>query len=59
MRMIDTVIKPMHPEGYKFVAAFAVVTALLFWIWDPLGWLGLGLTVWCYYFIRDPKRSVP
>jgi phosphatidylserine decarboxylase len=57
--MIDTVIKPMHPEGYKFVAAFAVVTALLFWIWDPLGWLGLGLTVWCYYFFRDPKRSVP
>ena len=59
MRMIDTVIKPMHPEGYKFVAAFAVVTALLFWIWDPLGWIGLGLTIWCYYFFRDPKRSVP
>ncbi len=59
MRMIDTVIKPMHPEGYKFVAAFAVATALLCWIWDPLGWLGLGLTVWCYYFFRDPKRLVP
>jgi len=59
MRMIDTVIKPMHPEGYKFVAAFAVVTALLFWIWDPLVWIGLGLTIWCYYFFRDPKRSVP
>jgi phosphatidylserine decarboxylase len=24
-----------------------------------LGWLGLGLTIWCYYFFRDPKRSVP
>lgn len=59
MRMIDTVIKPMHPEGYKFVAAFAAVTLILFWIWDPLGWLGLGLTVWCYYFFRDPKRLVP
>ena len=59
MRMIDTVIKPMHPEGYKFVAAFAVTTLILFWIWDPLGWLGLGLTIWCYYFFRDPKRSVP
>jgi phosphatidylserine decarboxylase len=57
--MIDTVIKPMHPEGYKFVAAFAVVTLVLFWLWEPLGWLGLGLTVWCYYFFRDPKRSVP
>ena len=59
MRMIDTVIKPMHPEGYKFVAIFAAVTLVLFWIWDPLGWLGLGLTIWCYYFFRDPKRAVP
>ncbi len=59
MRMIDTVIKPMHPEGWKFVPVFAAVTLVLFWIWDPLGWLGLGLTIWCYYFFRDPKRSVP
>ena len=59
MRMIDTVIKPMHPEGYKFVAAFAVATLILFWLWEPLGWLGLGLTIWCYYFFRDPKRAVP
>jgi phosphatidylserine decarboxylase len=57
--MIDTVIKPMHPEGWKFVAAFALATVILFWIWDPLGWIGVGLTVWCYYFFRDPKRSVP
>jgi phosphatidylserine decarboxylase len=59
MRMIDTVLKPMHPEGWKFVAVFAAVTLVLFWIWDPLGWIGAGLTVWCYYFFRDPKRSVP
>jgi phosphatidylserine decarboxylase len=57
--MIDTVIKPMHPEGWKFLAIFAAVTLVLFWIWDPLGWIGVGLTVWCYYFFRDPKRSVP
>ncbi|MBI1171904.1 phosphatidylserine decarboxylase [bacterium] len=59
MRMRDTFIKPMHPEGYKFVGIFAVITLVLFWLWAPLGWLGLGLTVWCYYFFRDPKRSVP
>jgi phosphatidylserine decarboxylase len=59
MRMIDTVLKPMHPEGWKFVSAFAAVTLILFWIWDPLGWTGIGLTIWCYYFFRDPKRSVP
>ena len=59
MRMIDTFIKPMHPEGWKFVAIFAAVTLMLFWLWQPLGWLGVGLTVWCYYFFRDPKRAVP
>jgi phosphatidylserine decarboxylase len=49
----------MHPEGWKFLPIFGVVTLVLFWIWDPLGWIGVGLTVWCYYFFRDPKRAVP
>ena len=59
MTMLGTFLKPMHREGIPFVAAFVVVTALLFWLWQPLGWLGLGLTIWCYYFFRDPRRSVP
>lgn len=59
MTMLGTFLKPMHPEGYKFVSIFAVVTALLFWLWQPLGWIGVILTVWCYYFFRDPKRAVP
>lgn len=59
MNMLDTFVKPMHREGIKFVAAFAVVTLLLFLIWDPLGWIGVGLTVWCYYFFRDPERVTP
>ncbi|MGL5012496.1 MAG: phosphatidylserine decarboxylase [Paracoccaceae bacterium] len=57
--MLSTFLKPMHPEGYKFVAVFALISAGLFWLWQPLGWLGIGLTVWCYYFFRDPKRTVP
>lgn len=59
MTMWGTFLKPMHPEGYRFVAIFAAITLVLFWIWEPLGWLGLGATVWCYYFFRDPVRSVP
>lgn len=59
MNMLDTFIKPMHPEGRRFVLIFAAIALVLFWIWEPLGWLGLGATVWCYYFFRDPKRSVP
>lgn len=59
MRMTDTFIKPMHPEGRKFVAIFAAITLALFLIEDVLGWIGVGLTVWCYYFFRDPERVTP
>lgn len=59
MNMLSTFVKPMHPEGWRFVAAFGAATLILFWLWEPLGWLGLGLTVWCYYFFRDPERAVP
>ena len=59
MDMLKTFLKPMHPEGYRFVAIFLAITLVLFWIWDPLGLLGLGATIWCYYFFRDPQRSVP
>lgn len=59
MNMMSTFVKPMHPEGWRFVGVFAVVTLVLFWLWEPLGWIGVGLTVWCYYFFRDPVRTVP
>lgn len=59
MNLMSTFVKPMHPEGWRFVGVFAAVTLVLFWLWAPLGWVGLGLTVWCYYFFRDPVRQVP
>lgn len=57
--MMSTFVKPMHPEGRKFVAIAAAITLVLFLIWEPLGWIGVGLTVWVYYFFRDPERSTP
>lgn len=59
MSMLSTFLMPMHREGYRFVAIFAAVTLVLFLIAEPLGWIGLGLTVWCYYFFRDPERVTP
>lgn len=59
MSMLSTFVKPMHREGYRFVAIFAAIALVLFWIADPLGWIGVGLTVWCYYFFRDPDRVTP
>ncbi|SDY06775.1 phosphatidylserine decarboxylase [Citreimonas salinaria] len=57
--LLSTFVKPMHPEGRRFVAIGAAITVGLFLLWSPLGWLGLGLTIWMYYFFRDPERVVP
>jgi len=59
MRLRDTLLPPMHPEGRRFVAVFAAASALMFLVAAPLGWIGIALTLWCYYFFRDPVRSVP
>ena len=59
LSMTSTFIKPMHPEGRKFVAIFAAITVVLFLVAEILGWIGVGLTVWCYYFFRDPERLTP
>ena len=56
---ISRQLTPIHPEGYVFVAAFALASAVLFWLWQPLGWAGLVMTLWCLYFFRDPVRQTP
>ncbi len=57
--MLSTFVKPMHREGRKFVAIAAGITLVLFLICEYLGWIGVGLTVWVYYFFRDPVRVTP
>ena len=52
-------IVPVHPEGYVFIAAFAVATLVLQWLWSPLGWIAGIATAWCVYFFRDPARITP
>lgn len=62
MDLFETIRKtivPVHKEGYPFVAAFFVASLVLGWIWDPLFWIGLILTLWCAYFFRDPERVTP
>ncbi len=59
MTMLSSFIKPMHREGIKFVAIFAGITLILFWLSSFLGWIGVVLTIWCYYFFRDPPRTTP
>jgi phosphatidylserine decarboxylase len=59
VRSLRGQLAPIHPEGYVFVSAFAVATFILWWLWTPLGWLGLIATFWCAYFFRDPPRVTP
>jgi phosphatidylserine decarboxylase len=57
--VLREVLSPIHPDGWRFLAIAAVLTALLFWLATPLGWLGVVGTAWCAYFFRDPWRVTP
>ena len=54
--MIDKVFPKIHNEGYKFLVIFSFATLVLYFISDFLGLIGLVLTIWVYYFFRDPDR---
>ena len=54
--MIDKVFPKVHKEGYKFLIIFGVITLIFYFISNFLGLIGLVLTIWCYYFFRDPER---
>ena len=56
---IRNAIPPIHPEGHKFIAIFLVATLILGWLFEPLFWIGLVLSVWCALFFRDPQRVTP
>ena len=54
--MIDKIFPKLHNEGYRFIVIFVVLTIVLYLINGFLGFIGLILTIWCYYFFRDPDR---
>jgi len=54
--MIDKIFPKIHNEGYKFLVIFGFATIVLYFISSILGLIGLVLTIWVYYFFRDPDR---
>ena len=54
--MFNFIVQKLHREGYKFVTISAVVTFILLLINNYLGIIGLLITIWVYYFFRDPER---
>ena len=54
--MLNKIFPKIHDEGYKFLVIFVIATIILYFINSFLGFIGFVLTIWCYYFFRDPER---
>ena len=54
--MLNTVLPKIHKEGYRFLAIAIVVTFICLLLSKTLGLIAILLTVWVYYFFRDPDR---
>ena len=54
--MIDFLFPKIHTEGYRFLAIAAIITFILLLISNFFGLLSFILTIWIYYFFRDPDR---
>ena len=56
--MFSKIFPKIHTEGYKFLVITGFITIILFYLNSFLGTIGLLLTVWVYYFFRDPERVI-
>ena len=54
--MTDIIFPKIHQEGYKFLVIAILITIFLYFFNGFLGLVSLVLTVWVYYFFRDPER---
>ena len=54
--MLDKIFPKIHSEGYKFLAIAIISTFFLYLFSTFLGLIGLVLSIWVYYFFRDPER---
>jgi phosphatidylserine decarboxylase len=50
---------PIRREGYPFIAIAFVAALILGFVWTPLFWVLLVVTLWVCYFFRDPERVTP
>ena len=56
--MFSKIFPKVHAEGYKFLVIAGIITVVFYSFSDFLGLIGLVLTVWVYYFFRDPERVI-
>ena len=56
--MFNKIFPKIHAEGYKFLVIAAIITLVLYIFSNFLGLIGFVLTIWVYYFFRDPERVI-
>ena len=56
--MLSKIFPKIHAEGYKFLVIAVIITLVLYSFSDFLGLIGFVLTIWVYYFFRDPERII-
>ena len=56
--MFSKIFPKIHTEGYKFIVIAVFITIVFLVINNFLGLIGILLTVWVYYFFRDPERTI-
>jgi len=54
--MFDILFPKLHKEGYRFLAIAVIATFILLLVSKLLGCISLILSIWVYYFFRDPER---
>ena len=56
--MFSKIFPKIHSEGYKFLIIAVIISIIFYSLSDFLGLIGLVLTIWVYYFFRDPDRVI-
>ncbi len=56
--MLEKIFPKLHQEGYKFLVISGVLTLILWSISDFFGFIFTLITIWVYYFFRDPERKI-
>ena len=54
--MFNSIFPKIHKEGYKFLAISILASFIILFLSKFLGLIFILITIWVYYFFRDPDR---
>ena len=54
--MFNSIFPKIHKEGYKYLAISILITFIVLFFSKLLGSIFILISIWVYYFFRDPER---